>query len=65
MECEIRSLRIVLQGITRSEGKWKAFIDFCDKVMKRKENREREEQTRERLIEETAELIGRRYGDGI
>lgn len=42
MECEIKSLRIVLQGITRSEGKWKAFIDFCDKVMKKKKNRERE-----------------------
>lgn len=68
MGCEIRSLRIVLQGITRCEGKWKAFIDFCERVMRRKEEREREEQTRERrerLIEETAELVGIRYEDGM
>lgn len=64
---EITSLRVVLQGITGSEGKWKAFMDFCEGVMRSKEEREREEQARERrerLIEEAAESVGVRCEDG-
>lgn len=66
MECEIISLRIVLQGITRNGGKWKSFMDFFEKVMRRKEEKEGgadERERRERLMEETAELVGMRYED--
>lgn len=66
--CPIRSLKIVLQEITRSKEKWKAFTEFCGRVMRSKEEKERERQIterRERLIEETAVLVGRRYGDNM
>lgn len=62
---QIRSLGTVLREITGSEGKWRAFMEFCDRVMSVREEREREEHTRERrerLVEEAAELTGAVYG---
>lgn len=63
LNCRVSSLRTILQGITGNERKWHAFIEFCS-VMGRKEQREREEQSRERrerIIEEAAVLVGTRY----
>lgn len=40
--CTIKSLRIIIQEITRNERKWIAFMEFCGIVMRRKRGRSKQ-----------------------